>query len=97
MKRGIFSSALLLLLLNACASSTAVDMAEPRRIVGTENAVRVDAQVSAEHVSPGAHIPITYEITNQRETAIAVAELIPETSYDAETRMFTVSVRVSAS
>ena len=92
MKRGIFSSALLLLLLNACASSTAVDMAEPRRIVGTENSVRVDAQVSAEHVSPGAQIPITYEITNQRETAIAIAELIPETSYDAETRMFTVSI-----
>src|SRR5688572_26236648 len=67
-------------------------MAEPRRIVGTENSVRVDAQVSADHVSPGAHIPITYEITNQRPTAIAIAELIPDTTYDAETRMFTVSI-----
>lgn len=92
MKRGISSSALLLFLLTGCASTNTVDMAEPRRIVGTENSVRVDAQVSAEHVSPGAQIPITYEITNQRETAIAVAELIPETTYDAETRMFTVSI-----
>ena len=92
MKRGIPSSALLLLLLAGCASTQTVDMAEPRRIVGTENSVRVDAQVSAEHVSPGAHIPITYEITNQRETAIAVAELVPETTFDADTRMFTVSI-----
>ncbi|HEU4887989.1 MAG TPA: hypothetical protein VFV49_08895 [Thermoanaerobaculia bacterium] len=91
MKRAIFSSALLLLL-TACASTTAVDMAEPRRIVGTENSVRVDAQVSADHVAPGAHIPITYEITNQRDTEIAIAELIPDTTYDAETRMFTVSI-----
>jgi hypothetical protein len=93
MKRGISSSALLLLLLTGCASSgTAVDMAEPRRVVGTENAVRVDAQISADHVAPGAQIPITYEITNQRETAIAVAELIPETTYDPDSRMFTVSI-----
>lgn len=92
MKRGIPSSALLLLLLIGCASTTTVDMAEPRRIVGTENLVRVDAQVSADHVAPGAHIPITYEITNQRETAIAVAELVPETTFDADTRMFTVSI-----
>lgn len=92
MKRGISGSALLLLLLVGCASTTTVDMAEPRRIVGTENSVRVDAQVSADHVAPGAHIPITYEITNQRETAIAVAELIPETTFDADTRMFTVSI-----
>ncbi len=67
-------------------------MTEPRRIVGTENAVRLDAQVSADAVSPGAHIPIKYEITNQRETPIAVAELVPETTYDADSHMFTVSI-----
>jgi hypothetical protein len=77
--------------LGGCAS-TAVDMAEPRRIVGTENSVRVDAQVSADQVAPGSYIPITYEITNQRETAIAVAELVPETTYDPESRMFTVNI-----
>ncbi|MDP9194305.1 MAG: hypothetical protein M3P06_21625 [Acidobacteriota bacterium] len=77
--------------LAGCAS-TAVDMAEPRRIVGTLDAVRIDAQVSVDQVSPGAHIPITYEITNQRDKAIAVAELLPDTSYDAESHTFTVSI-----
>jgi hypothetical protein len=84
-------SVLLTLGLVGCAS-TAVDMAEPRRIVGTQDSVRIDAQVSADQVSPGAHIPITYEITNQRATAIAVAELLPDTSYDAESHTFTVSI-----
>jgi hypothetical protein len=77
--------------LGGCAS-TAVNMAEPRRIVGTENSVRVDAQVSTDQVAPGSYIPITYEITNQRETAIAVAELLPETTYDPESHMFTVNI-----
>ena len=86
------SSALpLAFLLTGCAA-TAVDMAEPRRIVGTENAVRVDAQVSADQIAPGVQIPITYEITNQRATPIAVAEMIPETSYDSESRTFTVTI-----
>jgi hypothetical protein len=81
----------LLLLLTACAT-TAVDMTEPRRIVGTEEMVRIDAQVTGEEIWSGARIPITYEITNQRETPIAVADLIPETSYDRETHLFTVSI-----
>jgi len=85
------SSSVLLLLLAGCASAP-VDMNEPRRIVGTENAVRVDAQVTGEEARPGQQIPITYEITNQRSTPIAVADIVPATTYDAETRTFTVVV-----
>lgn len=96
MKRGprfntLVCGVLLSLGLIGCAS-TAVDMAEPRRIVGTLDSVRIDAQVSVDQVSPGTHIPITYEITNQRDKAIAVAELLPDTSYDAESHTFTVSI-----
>ncbi|HEY0157060.1 MAG TPA: hypothetical protein VGF28_07185 [Thermoanaerobaculia bacterium] len=80
-----------LLLLAGCAAAT-VDMEEPRRIVGTENSVRVDAQVIGDEARPGAQIPITYEVTNQRATAIAIAELVPYTSYDAESHTFTVNV-----
>jgi len=67
-------------------------MNEPRRIVGTENAVRVDAQVTGDVVAPGAQIPVTYEVTNQRSTAIAIADIIPATSYDADTHTFTMQI-----
>ena len=81
----------LLLVCTGCAT-TAVDMNEPRRLVGTENAVRVDAQVSGDEVRAGTQIPITYEITNQRSTPIAVADIIPETSYDPDTHTVTVTI-----
>jgi hypothetical protein len=77
----------------AAACSTAnVNMDEPRRVVGTENAVRIDAEISGEEVQNGAHVPITYVITNQRPTAIAIADLIPVTAYDPETQTITVDI-----
>ncbi len=79
-------------LLFAGCASTAVDMNEPRRIVGTEELVRVDAQVTGEEIRPGSKVPITYEVTNMRAAAIAIAELVPVTSYDAETHTFTVTI-----
>ena len=82
----------LLLFAAGCASSNRVDMSEPRRIVGTENSVRIDAQVTADELRPGASVPIMWEITNQRSTPIAVADLLPETSYDRDSHTFTVDI-----
>jgi hypothetical protein len=78
--------------LTACASSHAIDMSEPRRVLGTADGVRVDALVHGDQIVPGARVPITWEITNQRSSSIAIADLIPETSYDDEASMFTVTI-----
>ena len=86
-----FSAICSLVFFAGCAS-TAVNMNEPRRVVGTENAVRVDAQVLGEYIQAGAPVIINYEITNDRATAIAVADILPETLYDHESRTITVSV-----
>jgi len=86
------ASAALLLITAGCATTAKVDMNEPRRVVGTENAVRVDAEITGEELQNGAHVPITYVITNQRPNAIAIADLIPMTGYDEETQMITVSI-----
>ena len=76
-----------------CASSPpAIDMDEPRRVVGTENAVRVDAQVYGETLTSHTNVPVKYEITNQRETAIAFADLTPDVTYDPETQIVTVGL-----
>jgi hypothetical protein len=67
-------------------------MEEPRRVVGTENDVRVDAQIFGDRLSSTANIPLKYDITNNRNQVIAVADIIPETSYDPETRTVTVNI-----
>jgi hypothetical protein len=81
-----------MLFLAAGCASTAVDMDEPRRIVGTEESVRIDAQVMGDSARPGGTIPVTYEITNHRATSIAIADIVAETSYDAETNTITVNL-----
>ncbi len=86
-------TAILLLTLTGCATNTrSVDMDEPRRIVGTENDVRVDAQIFGERLSTSTTIPVKYDITNERSEAIAIADLLPEATYDPDTQTVTVSI-----
>jgi hypothetical protein len=82
---------LALLLAAACASAP-VNMKEPRRVVGTENNVRIDAEIIGDQLSPQASLPIKYDITNNRTTPIAVADLIPDTTYDPDTQTITVTL-----
>lgn len=92
MIRFVAPSAAALFLLTACASSHAIDLDAPRSVVGSESGVRIDAQILEDNIAPGSRVPITWEITNQRSTSIAVADLIPETSYESESNVFTVTI-----
>jgi hypothetical protein len=84
-------AALSLLFAAGCAS-TKVDMNEPRRLVATDNDVRIDAQVRGEMLGPSTQIPIDYDITNNRNSTIAIAELLPESTYDPDTQTVTVTL-----
>src|SRR5438067_9243606 len=92
---------LMLLLIAACNSTAppapatkpgAINMKEPRRMVGTENNVRVDAEIYGEEMIQGSSIAIKYEITNQRATPILIADLIAQSNYDPDTPTVTVDV-----
>jgi len=61
-------------------------------MVGTENNVRVDAEIYGEDMVQGASLSIKYDLTNQRSSPILVADLLPETTYDPDTRMVTVII-----
>lgn len=86
-----FLTAGAVILMVGCATTRPVDMKEPRRLVGTENGVRVDAQINTDQLSPSASIPITYDVTNERKVPIAIADLVSESSYDADTQTLTVT------
>lgn len=85
-----------LFVLAGCASATAVNMDEPRRVLGTENGVRVDAEVRGDVLSPSATLPVFYEITNERANPIAIADIVPVTHYDPDTQtvVFTIGTEV---
>jgi hypothetical protein len=81
----------LALLLAGCASS-AVDMEEPKRLLGREENVRIDAEISSDRISNSSNIGLTWEIQNFRDQAIAVADLVAQTAYDPESRTITVTL-----
>lgn len=61
-------------------------------MVGTENDVRIDAEVYGDRLGPNVTLPMKYDVTNHRATTILIADLIPETTYDPETHMVTISI-----
>jgi hypothetical protein len=67
-------------------------MKTARRIVGTENNVRVDAEIYGEEIRQGTSIAIKYEITNQRATPILIADLTAQSTYDPDTRTVTIDI-----
>ncbi len=99
MKRVVCAWALLLAA--ACTSTSPpapstkpgnIDMKEARRMVGTENNVRVDAEIYGEDLVQGTSIAIKYDITNQRPHPILIADLIPQANYDPDTRTVTIDI-----
>ncbi len=82
-----------LVVVSGCATSQkTVDMKDARRVVGTENEVRVDAEVYGDRLSTSTTLPIKYDITNQRSQSILVADIVPDATYDDETQMVTISI-----
>lgn len=76
----------------AASAATAIDMNDPRRVVGRENDVRIDAQLIQDTVSPGTPVGVNWQIENNSLTPVAVADKITTASYDPDTATITVSV-----
>ena len=73
-------------------SAARLDMDDPRRAVGREDNIRIDAVLLEDTVSPGAVIGVTFQIQNLTDHPIAVAEKLCATSYDADSRTITVAI-----
>lgn len=80
------------LFLAGCATTTHVDPKEPKRVLGLENDVRIDAQLSADRMAPNSLVGVTYEIENLRNEPIALADLVPEITYENDSRTITINI-----
>lgn len=76
----------------AAANAASIDMSDPRRALGREGDVRIDAQLVRDTVTSGSPIGVTYQIQNFSQSNVAVAAKVSDASYDDETRTITVSI-----
>lgn len=76
----------------AAASAASVDMTDPRRALGREDDVRIDAQLVRESVSPGATVGVTYQIQNLSNAPVAIADKVSDISYDSDTATITLGL-----
>ena len=93
--RKLTGLALFALLSASCASvatNKPVNQREPRRVVGTDNDVRVDAEIVGDELQRSMTLPLKYDITNGRQAAIAVADMVPLTTYDSDTGTVTINI-----
>ena len=76
----------------AAATAGSIDMDDPRRALGREGDVRIDAQLLRDTVTPGSPIGITYQIQNLSQAKVAVAAKVSDASYDEDSRTITIAV-----
>jgi hypothetical protein len=80
------------ILLAAVANAAHVDMNDPRRALGREDNIRIDAELLQDSLSPSAALSVTYQIQNLTAKTIAVADKISDVSFDSETATVTFSI-----
>jgi hypothetical protein len=76
----------------AAGAAGSIDMNDPRRVVGRENDIRVDALLIQDTVSPGSTLGLRYQIQNLTTTSIAIADRVAVASYDRESATIILSV-----
>ncbi len=81
-----------IIVIQTAAHADGIDMNDPRRALGREDDIRVDARLLQDSVAPGVPIGVVYQIQNLTETPVAVADKVSSASYDRDTRTITISL-----
>jgi len=80
------------LLTSAAAHAAHVDFKDPRRALGREDDIKVDAEMIQETLSPCSTICITYQVENLTPSPIAIADKVMAASYDPDSQTITMTV-----
>lgn len=80
------------LLVCSIARAAGVDFKDPRRALGREDDIKVDAQMLQETLSAGSPISITYQIENLTASPIAIADKVADATFDADSQTITFSI-----
>ena len=89
---GQFFTAFVVGLIGATATASHVDFSDPRRALGREGNVRIDAQLTQDTLSANSVVTVTYQIENLTSSTIAVADKIVDTDFDPDSRTITLAI-----
>jgi hypothetical protein len=87
-----FAAVAVSMIAEAAALAASVDFNDPRRALGRDNDVRVDAQLLQDTISSNSPLNVTYQIENFSSSTIAIADKVADASFDADTRTITLSI-----
>ena len=80
------------ILIAAVASAAHVDMNDPRRALGREDNIRVDAELFQDSLSPNSTISVTYQVQNLTAQTVGIADKVSDVSYDPDSATVTFSI-----
>jgi len=80
------------LLTTATVRAAHVDFNDPRRALGREDNIKVDAEMMQDTLSAGAPIQITYQVENLSESTIAIADKVTAATFDADSQTITMTI-----
>jgi hypothetical protein len=80
----------------AALASPQVDMKNPRRALGREDDVRIDAQLLQDTLQPNGPITVTYQVENLSGAPIAIADRVTDIDFDADARVLTLTIGTEA-
>lgn len=78
--------------LSYIANAAQVDFADPKRALGREDDVRIDAELTDDTVSSFTPITVTYQIENMSKSTVAIADKIADSDYDPDSQTITLSI-----
>lgn len=80
----------------AAIASPHVDMKDPRRALGREDDVRIDAQLLQDTLQPNGPITVTYQVENLSNAPIAIADRVSDIDFDPEAMTLTLTIGTEA-
>jgi len=88
-----FFAAVVVVSISAAAASAAhVDFKDPRRALGREGNVRIDAELAQDTVSSSSALNVTYQVENLTNATIAIADKVSDAAFDMDSRTITLSI-----
>src|SRR6266496_131699 len=88
-----FFAAVIVATIGAGAASAAhVDFKDPRRALGREGNVRIDAELAQDMVSSNSPLNVTYQVENLTNSTIAIADKVGDAAFDMDSRTITLAI-----